>query len=141
MLRCGISPESLPYARQPTLVCTAGVSAVHTTASLLRGSQYSEALQVVRSSTGRSRNYVPENAIWITPQSNPEGYKECNLKNLAYNPKGHPPSAIASTKCHDDTCVPQHTNFRSYTQDQTVILQNFFYQRKVHQNQNGYGCT
>lgn len=41
-----------------------------------------------------------------TPQSNPEGYKECNLKNLAGNLKGH---LLIIHDDHDDTCVPQHT--------------------------------
>lgn len=41
-----------------------------------------------------------------TPQSNPEGYKECNLKNLAGNLKGH---LLLIHDDHDDTCVPQHT--------------------------------
>ncbi|MDR0892874.1 MAG: S9 family peptidase [Mediterranea sp.] len=41
-----------------------------------------------------------------TPQSNPEGYKECNLKNLAGRLKGH---LLLIHDDHDDTCVPQHT--------------------------------
>lgn len=41
-----------------------------------------------------------------TPQSNPEGYKETNLKNLAGNLKGH---LLIIHDDHDDTCVPQHT--------------------------------
>ena len=41
-----------------------------------------------------------------TPQSNPEGYKECNLKNLAGQLKGH---LLMIHDDHDDTCVPQHT--------------------------------
>lgn len=41
-----------------------------------------------------------------TPQSNPEGYKECNLKNLAGQLKGH---LLIIHDDHDDTCVPQHT--------------------------------
>ncbi|MDD3036436.1 DPP IV N-terminal domain-containing protein [Bacteroides sp.] len=41
-----------------------------------------------------------------TPQSNPEGYKECNLKNLAEQLKGH---LLIIHDDHDDTCVPQHT--------------------------------
>ena len=41
-----------------------------------------------------------------TPQSNPKGYKECNLKNLAGNLKGH---LMIIHDDHDDTCVPQHT--------------------------------
>ena len=41
-----------------------------------------------------------------TPQSNPEGYKNGNLKNLAGNLKGH---LLLIHDDHDDTCVPQHT--------------------------------
>ena len=41
-----------------------------------------------------------------TPQSNPKGYKECNLKNLAGNLKGH---LMIIHDDHDDTCVRQHT--------------------------------
>lgn len=41
-----------------------------------------------------------------TPQTNPEGYKECNLKNLAGQLKGH---LLIIHDDHDDTCVPQHT--------------------------------
>ena len=41
-----------------------------------------------------------------TPQSNPEGYRQCNLKNLAGNLKGH---LLIIHDDHDDTCVPQHT--------------------------------
>lgn len=41
-----------------------------------------------------------------TPQSNPEGYKACNLNNLAGNLKGH---LLIIHDDHDDTCVPQHT--------------------------------
>ncbi|WP_455586118.1 S9 family peptidase [Bacteroides sp.] len=41
-----------------------------------------------------------------TPQSNPEGYDQCNLKNLAGNLKGH---LLIVHDDHDDTCVPQHT--------------------------------
>ncbi|NDV60377.1 DPP IV N-terminal domain-containing protein [Bacteroides sp. 519] len=40
-----------------------------------------------------------------TPQSNPEGYKESNLNNLAGNLKGH---LLIIHDDHDDTCVPQH---------------------------------
>ena len=39
-----------------------------------------------------------------TPQSNPEGYEQCNLKNLAGNLKGH---LLLIHDDHDDTCVPQ----------------------------------
>lgn len=41
-----------------------------------------------------------------TPQSNPEDYEQCNLKNLAGNLKGH---LLIIHDDHDDTCVPQHT--------------------------------
>lgn len=41
-----------------------------------------------------------------TPQSNPEGYKECNLNNHAGQLKGH---LLIIHDDHDDTCVPQHT--------------------------------
>lgn len=41
-----------------------------------------------------------------TPQSNPEGYEQCNLKNLAGNLKGH---LLIIHDDHDNTCVPQHT--------------------------------
>ncbi len=41
-----------------------------------------------------------------TPQTNPEGYKASNLKNLAGNLKGH---LLIIHDDHDDTCVPQHT--------------------------------
>ena len=41
-----------------------------------------------------------------TPQSNPDGYKECNLNNHAGNLKGR---LLIIHDDHDDTCVPQHT--------------------------------
>ncbi len=41
-----------------------------------------------------------------TPQANPEGYKETNLRNLVGNLKGH---LLIIHDDHDDTCVPQHT--------------------------------
>ena len=41
-----------------------------------------------------------------TPQANSEGYKQCNLKNLAPNLKGR---LMIIHDDHDDTCVPQHT--------------------------------
>lgn len=41
-----------------------------------------------------------------TPQTNPEGYEQTNLKNLAGNLKGH---LLLIHDDHDDTCVPQHT--------------------------------
>ncbi len=41
-----------------------------------------------------------------TPQTNPEGYEACNLKNLAGQLKGH---LLIIHDDHDETCVPQHT--------------------------------
>ena len=41
-----------------------------------------------------------------TPQANPEGYKACNLRNLAGQLKGR---LLLIHGDHDDTCVPQHT--------------------------------
>nr|WP_239063419.1 S9 family peptidase [Bacteroides sp. 51] len=41
-----------------------------------------------------------------TPESNPEGYEQGNLNNLAGNLKGH---LLIIHDDHDDTCVPQHT--------------------------------
>jgi dipeptidyl-peptidase-4 len=41
-----------------------------------------------------------------TPQTNPDGYKECDLKNYAGNLKGH---LLIIHDDHDDTCVPQHS--------------------------------
>ena len=41
-----------------------------------------------------------------TPQANPEGYEQCDLKNLAGQLKGH---LLIIHDDHDDTCVPQHT--------------------------------
>ena len=41
-----------------------------------------------------------------TPQTNPEGYEQCDLKNLAGQLKGH---LLIIHDDHDDTCVPQHT--------------------------------
>ena len=41
-----------------------------------------------------------------TPQTNPDGYKQTNLKNLAPQLKGH---LLIIHDDHDDTCVPQHT--------------------------------
>lgn len=41
-----------------------------------------------------------------TPQTNPEGYKKCNLNNYAKNLKGH---LLIIHDDHDDTCVPQHS--------------------------------
>lgn len=44
-----------------------------------------------------------------TPQSNPEGYEQCNLKNLAGNLKGH---LLIIHDDHDDTCVPQSPSYQ-----------------------------
>lgn len=41
-----------------------------------------------------------------TPETNPEGYEQGNLKNLAGELKGH---LLLIHDDHDDTCVPQHT--------------------------------
>lgn len=41
-----------------------------------------------------------------TPENNPEGYEECDLKNLAGNLQGH---LLLIHDDHDDICVPQHT--------------------------------
>ncbi|KAA6348914.1 Prolyl tripeptidyl peptidase [termite gut metagenome] len=41
-----------------------------------------------------------------TPQTNPEGYEECNLNNYAGNLKR---KLLIIHNDHDDTCVPQHT--------------------------------
>ena len=41
-----------------------------------------------------------------TPEQNPEGYKQCDLKQYAGNLKGH---LLIIHDDHDDTCVPQHT--------------------------------
>ncbi len=41
-----------------------------------------------------------------TPEQNPEGYKQCDLKQYAGNLKGH---LLLIHDDHDDTCVPQHT--------------------------------
>lgn len=41
-----------------------------------------------------------------TPHTNPDGYKQTNLKNLAPQLKGH---LLIIHDDHDDTCVPQHT--------------------------------
>lgn len=41
-----------------------------------------------------------------TPQTNPDGYEQTNLKNLAPQLKGH---LLIIHDDHDDTCVPQHT--------------------------------
>lgn len=41
-----------------------------------------------------------------TPEQNPDGYRQCDLKQYAKNLKGH---LLIIHDDHDDTCVPQHT--------------------------------
>ena len=41
-----------------------------------------------------------------TPESNPEGYEQTNLKNFAKDLQGH---LLLIHDDHDNTCVPQHT--------------------------------
>lgn len=60
-----------------------------------------------------------------TPQTNPEGYKECNLKNIAGQLKGH---LLMIHDDHDDTCVPQHTlSFIKACIDQRTYPDLFIY--------------
>lgn len=65
-----------------------------------------------------------------TPQSNPEGYKAGNLKNLAGNLKGH---LLLIHDDHDDTCVPQHTlSFIKACVDARTYLDLFIYPNHKH---------
>ena len=65
-----------------------------------------------------------------TPQSNPEGYEQCNLKNLAGNLKGH---LLIIHDDHDDTCVPQHTlSFMKACIDARTYPDLFIYPRHKH---------
>lgn len=65
-----------------------------------------------------------------TPQSNPEGYRECNLKNLAGNLKGH---LLIIHDDHDDTCVPQHTlSFMKACVDARTYPDLFIYPNHKH---------
>lgn len=60
-----------------------------------------------------------------TPQSNPEGYKETNLKNLAGSLKGR---LLIIHDDHDDTCVPQHTlSFMKACVDARTYPEMFIY--------------
>lgn len=60
-----------------------------------------------------------------TPATNPEGYKECNLKNIAGQLKGH---LLMIHDDHDDTCVPQHTlSFMKACIDQRTYPDLFIY--------------
>lgn len=60
-----------------------------------------------------------------TPEKNPEGYKECNLKNIANQLKGH---LLIIHDDHDDTCVPQHTlSFMKACVDQRTYPDLFIY--------------
>lgn len=70
-----------------------------------------------------------------TPQSNPEGYEQCNLKNLAGNLKGH---LLIIHDDHDDTCVPQHTlSFMKACIDARTYPDLFIYPGHKH---NVMGC-
>lgn len=65
-----------------------------------------------------------------TPQSNPEGYAQCNLKNLAGSLKGH---LMIIHDDHDDTCVPQHTlSFMKACIDARTYPDLFIYQNHKH---------
>lgn len=60
-----------------------------------------------------------------TPQDNPEGYKECNLNNLAGNLKG---KLMIIHDYNDKTCVPQHTlQFMKTCVDKRVYPDLFIY--------------
>ena len=65
-----------------------------------------------------------------TPQTNPEGYRECDLKNLAGNLKGH---LLIIHDDHDDTCVPQHTlSFMKACVDARTYPDLFIYPNHKH---------
>lgn len=65
-----------------------------------------------------------------TPQTNPEGYKETNLKNLAGNLEGH---LLIIHDDHDDTCVPQHTlSFMKACVDARTYPDLFIYPNHKH---------
>ena len=65
-----------------------------------------------------------------TPQANPQGYKETNLKNLAGNLKGH---LLIIHDDHDDTCVPQHTlSFMKACVDARTYPDLFIYPNHKH---------
>ncbi|MBE6288176.1 MAG: S9 family peptidase [Mediterranea massiliensis] len=65
-----------------------------------------------------------------TPQSNPAGYKECNLNNHAGNLKGR---LLIIHDDHDDTCVPQHTlSFMKACVDARTYPDLFIYPGHVH---------
>ena len=65
-----------------------------------------------------------------TPQTNPEGYKETNLKNLAGNLQGH---LLIIHDDHDDTCVPQHTlSFMKACVDARTYPDLFIYPNHKH---------
>lgn len=60
-----------------------------------------------------------------TPQSNPEGYEECNLNNHAQNLKG---KLMIIHDYNDKTCVPQHTlKFMKTCVDKRVYPDLFIY--------------
>lgn len=65
-----------------------------------------------------------------TPQTNPEGYKTCNLNNFAGNLKGH---LLIIHDDHDDTCVPQHTlSFMKACVDARTYPDLFIYPNHKH---------
>ena len=65
-----------------------------------------------------------------TPQTNPEGYQETNLKNLAGKLKGH---LLIIHDDHDDTCVPQHTlSFMKACVDARTYPDLFIYPNHKH---------
>jgi len=65
-----------------------------------------------------------------TPQTNPDGYKETNLRYLAGNLKGH---LLVIHGYQDDTCVPQHTlSFMKACIDARVYPDLFFYPGHPH---------
>lgn len=65
-----------------------------------------------------------------TPQANPEGYEESNLRNLAGNLKGH---LLVIHGYQDETCVPQHTlSFMKACIDARTYPDLFFYPGHKH---------
>ena len=65
-----------------------------------------------------------------TPQANPDGYKETNLRNLAGNLKGH---LLVIHGYQDETCVPQHTlSFMKACIDARVYPDLFLYPGHQH---------
>lgn len=76
-----------------------------------------------------------------TPQTNPEGYEQCDLKNLAGQLKGH---LLIIHDDHDDTCVPQHTlSFMKACVDARTYPDLFIYPGHKHNvwDATAYICT